>query len=155
MLDAGNSLCSLLKMVSAAFPPESVNTPQDVKMLYQKVEELVQKHLAMVAAPQTSGEDNSASMISFVLYVIKSLAEVHKNLVDPFNLVRVLQRLARDMGLSSGTYNRQVCFIFFHLLHVRSTLLAYFETAFCLVSLRVKRNCWISFYVPGLACCIP
>ncbi|KAI3451444.1 hypothetical protein Pfo_008109 [Paulownia fortunei] len=107
MLDAGNSLCSLLKMVSAAFPPEALNTPQDVKMLYQKVEELVQKHLAVVAAPQTSGEDNSASMISFVLYVIKSLAEVHKNLVDPFNLVRVLQRLARDMGLSSGTYTRQ------------------------------------------------
>ncbi|KAG6397579.1 hypothetical protein SASPL_143748 [Salvia splendens] len=107
MLDAGNSLCSLLKMVSAAFPPEALNTPQDVKMLYQKVEELVQKHLAMVAAPQTSGEDNSASMISFVLYVIKSLAEVHKNLVDPINLVRVLQRLARDMGLSSTTYSRQ------------------------------------------------
>lgn len=112
MLDAGNSLCSLLKMVSAAFPPEPVNTPQDVKMLYQKMEELVQKHLAVVAAPQTSGEDNSASMISFVLHVIKSLAEVHKNLVDPFNLVRVLQRLARDMGLSSGTYTRQVCFLF-------------------------------------------
>ncbi|KAL8472429.1 hypothetical protein ACS0TY_029584 [Phlomoides rotata] len=107
MLDAGNSLCSLLKMVSAAFPPEPVNTPQDVKILYQKMEELVQKHLAVVAAPQTSGEDNSASMISFVLHVIKSLAEVHKNLVDPFNLVRVLQRLARDMGLSSGTYTRQ------------------------------------------------
>ncbi|XP_011099839.1 transcription-associated protein 1 isoform X3 [Sesamum indicum] len=107
MLDAGNSLCSLLKMVSAAFSPEAVSTPQDVKMLYQKVEELVQKHLAVVAAPQTSGEDNSASMISFVLYVIKSLAEVHKNLVDPINLVRVLQRLARDMGLSNGTYTRQ------------------------------------------------
>ncbi|XP_051127175.1 transcription-associated protein 1-like isoform X2 [Andrographis paniculata] len=105
MLDAGNSLCALLKMVSAAFPPEAVSTPSEVKMLYQKVEELVQKHLAVVAAPQTSGEDNSASMISFVLYVIKSLAEVHKNLIDPFNLVRVLQRLARDMG--GGSYTRQ------------------------------------------------
>ncbi|KAL2497631.1 Phosphatidylinositol 3- and 4-kinase family protein with FAT domain [Abeliophyllum distichum] len=39
LLDAGNLLCSLLKMVSAAFPPEAVNTPQEVKMLYQKVEE--------------------------------------------------------------------------------------------------------------------
>lgn len=106
MLDAGNSLCSLLKMVSAAFPPEAVSTPPEVKMLYQKVEELVQKHLAVVAAPQTS-EDNSASMISFVLFVIKSLAEVHKNIVDPFNLVRVLQRLSRDMGFSGGTYTRQ------------------------------------------------
>lgn len=110
MLDAGNSLCSLLKMVSAAFPPEAVSTPQDVKMLYQKVEELVQKHLAAVAGPQTSAEDNSASMISFVLYVVKTLAEVHKNLVDPFNLVRVLQRLSRDMGFSSGSGTRQVSF---------------------------------------------
>ncbi|KAL7102214.1 hypothetical protein ACP275_08G105000 [Erythranthe tilingii] len=107
MLDAGNSLCSLLMMVSAAFPPEAVNTPQEVKMVYQKMEELVQKHLAVVAAPQTAGEDNSASMISFVLYVIKSLAEVHKNLIDPFNVVRVLQRLARDMGLSNASYTRQ------------------------------------------------
>ncbi|EPS61409.1 hypothetical protein M569_13388, partial [Genlisea aurea] len=107
MLDAGDSLCLLLKMLSAAFPPESVSTPSDVKALYQKVEELVQKHLAIVATPQTSGEDNSSSMTSFVLYVIKSLADVHKNLVDPFNLVRVLQRLARDLGSSGGTYTKQ------------------------------------------------
>ncbi|KAL6498032.1 hypothetical protein OROGR_028429 [Orobanche gracilis] len=106
MLDAGNSLCSLLKMVSTAFPPEVVNTLPDVNLLYQKVEELVQKHLAVVAAPQAPGEDNSASMITFVLYVIKSLAGVHKNLVDPFSLIRVLQRLARDMGLASGTFTR-------------------------------------------------
>lgn len=155
MLDAGNSLCSLLKMVSAAFPPESVNTPQDVKMLYQKVEELVQKHLAMVAAPQTSGEDNSASMISFVLYVIKSLAEVHKNLVDSFNLVRVLQRLARDMGLSSGTYNRQVCSS--SSIYCTSDLLCLLmlKLLSAIVSLRVNRNCWKSFCVPALPCCIP
>ncbi|KZV22547.1 transformation/transcription domain-associated protein-like [Dorcoceras hygrometricum] len=107
MLDDGNSLCTLLKMVSAAFPPEAISTTQEVKMLYQKVEELVQKHLAAVAAIQSSGEDNSASMISFVLHVIKSLADVHKSLVDPFSLVRVLQRLARDMGISSGSYTRQ------------------------------------------------
>ncbi|XP_075498359.1 LOW QUALITY PROTEIN: SAGA complex/NuA4 acetyltransferase complex subunit TRA1-like [Primulina tabacum] len=107
MLDDGNSLCTLLKMVSAAFPPEAISTTQEVKMLYQKVEELVQKHLAAVAAIQNSGEDNSASMISFVLHVIKSLADVHKNLVDPFSLVRVFQRLARDMGISSGSYTRQ------------------------------------------------
>lgn len=112
MLDDGNSLCTLLKMVSAAFPPEAIGTTQEVKMLYQKVEELIQKHLAAVAAIQSSGEDNSASMISFVLHVIKSLADVHKNLVDPFSLVRVLQRLARDMGISSGSYTRQVSFFF-------------------------------------------
>ncbi|XP_031107078.1 transformation/transcription domain-associated protein-like [Ipomoea triloba] len=107
MLDAGNSLCSLLKMVSFAFPPNASNTPHEVRILYQKVEELIQKHLAVAAVPQTSGEDNSGSTISFVLYVIKTLAEVHKNFVDPSNLVHVLQRLARDMGSSIGTHVRQ------------------------------------------------
>lgn len=111
MLDAGNSLCSLLKMVSFAFPPNASNTPHEVRILYQKVEELIQKHLAVAAVPQTSGEDNSGSTISFVLYVIKTLAEVHKNFVDPSNLVHVLQRLARDMGSSIGTHVRQVCYL--------------------------------------------
>lgn len=108
MLDAGKSLCSLLKMVFVAFPSEATSTPQDVKALYQKVEELIQKHLASVAAPQTAGEDNSASMISFVLYIIQTLAEVQKNVIDPFNLVRVLQRLARDLASAPGSYARQV-----------------------------------------------
>ncbi|GJS29218.1 transformation/transcription domain-associated protein-like protein isoform X2 [Tanacetum coccineum] len=107
MLDAGKSLCSLLKMVFVAFPSEAVSTPQDVKSLYQKVEELIQKHLASVAAPQTAGEDNSASMISFVLYIIQTLAEVQKNVIDPFNLVRVLQRLARDLASAPGSFARQ------------------------------------------------
>ncbi|CAA2966750.1 transformation transcription domain-associated -like isoform X2 [Olea europaea subsp. europaea] len=107
LLDTGNLLCSLLKMVSAAFPPEAVSTPQEVKMLYQKVEELVKKHCSAVAAPQASGEDNSASMISFVLYVVTTLADVHRKLIDPVNLVHVLQRLARDLGSSSGSYAKQ------------------------------------------------
>ncbi|KAA8531972.1 hypothetical protein F0562_006886 [Nyssa sinensis] len=106
MLDAGKSLCALLKMVFVAFPLEAASTPQDVKTLYQKVEDLIQKHLTAVTA-QTSAEDNSANTISFVLYVIKTLAEVQKNFTDPFNLVRVLQRLARDMGSTSGSYARQ------------------------------------------------
>lgn len=112
LLDTGNLLCSLLKMVSAAFPPEAVSTPQEVKMLYQKVEELVKKHCSAVAAPQASGEDNSASMISFVLYVVTTLADVHRKLIDPVNLVHVLQRLARDLGSSSGSYAKQVCLCF-------------------------------------------
>ncbi|XP_076887806.1 uncharacterized protein LOC143538050 [Bidens hawaiensis] len=107
MLDAGKSLCSLLKMVFVAFPSEATSTPPDVKALYQKVEELMQKHLASVAAPQTAGEDNSASMISFVLYIIQTLAEVRKNVVDPFNLARVLQRLARDSASAPGSHARQ------------------------------------------------
>ncbi|XP_057469291.1 transcription-associated protein 1-like [Actinidia eriantha] len=108
VLDAGKSLCFLLKMVFIAFPLEAASTPQDVKILYQKVEDLIQKHLSYVTTPQTSGEDSSANTISFVLYVIKTLAEVQKNCIDPFNLVRVLQRLARDMGLTTGSYARQV-----------------------------------------------
>ncbi|KAK3007679.1 hypothetical protein RJ639_014816 [Escallonia herrerae] len=107
MLDAGKSLCSLLKMVFVAFPSEAASTPQDVKTLYSKVDDLIQKHLAAIAAPQTVGEDNSANTISFVLYVTRTLAEVQKNIIDPYNLVRVLQRLARDMGSATGTYGRQ------------------------------------------------
>lgn len=111
MLDAGKSLCSLLKMVFTAFPLESTTTPPDVKLLYQKVVELIQKHLAAVTAPQLSLEVSSAnSMISFTIYILKALTEVQKNFVDPFvgPLVRVLQRLARDMGSSAGSQIRQV-----------------------------------------------
>ncbi|XP_047310383.1 transformation/transcription domain-associated protein-like [Impatiens glandulifera] len=106
MLDAGKSLCSLLTMVFVAFPLEAATTPPDVKILYQKVEELIQKNLA-VTAPSSSGEDSSGITISFVLYVTRSLAEVQKNLIDPFHLVRVLQRLARDMGSAAGSNYRQ------------------------------------------------
>ena len=109
MLDAGKSLCSLLKMVFVAFPLEAASTPQDVKLLYQKVDELIQKHINIVTAPQASNEDNTANSISFVLLVIKTLTEVHKNIIDPNILVRILQRLARDMGSSAGSHLRQVC----------------------------------------------
>ncbi|XP_047320592.1 transformation/transcription domain-associated protein-like [Impatiens glandulifera] len=107
VLDAGKSLCSLLTVVFTAFPLEVATTPQDVKILYQKVEEIIQKNLAAVSASQSSGEDSCASTISFVLYVIRSLAEVQKNLIDPLHLVRVLQRLARDMGSVAGSQGRQ------------------------------------------------
>ncbi|KAL6010354.1 hypothetical protein ACLOJK_000785 [Asimina triloba] len=110
MMDAGKSLCSLLKMVFTAFPLEVVNTPPDVKMLYQRVEDLIQKHLAAVTAPQISLEVSSAnSMISFALFVVRTLTEVQKNFIDPFilPLARVLQRLARDMGSSTGSHSRQ------------------------------------------------
>ncbi|KAF2312392.1 hypothetical protein GH714_034499 [Hevea brasiliensis] len=106
MLDAGKSLCSLLKMVFVAFPPDAATTPTDVKLLYQKVDELIQKHISILTAPQTLSEDNSAHSISFVLLVIKTLTEVEKH-TDPFNLSRILQRLARDMGSSAGSHLRQ------------------------------------------------
>ncbi|KAM0940239.1 putative non-specific serine/threonine protein kinase [Dioscorea sansibarensis] len=104
MLDAGKSLCSLLKMVFVAFPREAPSTPHDVKILYQRVEDLIQKHLAAVTASQISLELSSAnSVISFALFVVKTLTEVHKNFIDPFivPLVRVLQRL-REMASSSS-----------------------------------------------------
>ncbi|OMO84636.1 hypothetical protein COLO4_21911 [Corchorus olitorius] len=107
LLDAGKSLCSLLKMVFVAFPLDVGTTPQDVKVLYQKVDELIQKHISTVTAPQASGEENSANSISFVLLVIKTLTEVQKSFIDPFILVRILQRLARDMGSSTGSNMRQ------------------------------------------------
>lgn len=111
MLDAGKSLCSLLKMVFTAFPLEAASTPQDVKVLYQRVGELIHKHLAAVTAPQISLEiSNANSMISFALVIIKTLTEVQKKIIDLFIflLLRVLQRLARDMGSSAGSHVRQV-----------------------------------------------
>ncbi|KAE8707127.1 hypothetical protein F3Y22_tig00110387pilonHSYRG00919 [Hibiscus syriacus] len=107
MLDAGKSLCSLLKKVFVAFPLDAGNTPPDVKLLYQKVDELIQKHIATVTAPQASGEDNSANSISFVLLVIETLIKLQKSFIDPFILVRILQRLARDMGSTAGSHLRQ------------------------------------------------
>ncbi|XXG86133.1 hypothetical protein AAC387_Pa11g1088 [Persea americana] len=110
MLDAGKSLCSLLKMVLTAFPLDAPNIPLDVKTFYHRVEDLIQKHLAAVTAPQISLEVSSANlMISFAVFVVKTLAEVQKNFIDPFlgPLVRVLQRLTRDMGSSAGSHSRQ------------------------------------------------
>ncbi|KAK9136460.1 hypothetical protein Syun_015790 [Stephania yunnanensis] len=112
ILDVGKSLCSLLKMVFVAFPLGVANTPQDVKTLYQRVEDLIQQQLAGVTAPQNqiSLEISATnSMTSFILLIIKALTEVQKNFIDPFilPLIRVLQRLARDMGSSAGSHVRQ------------------------------------------------
>ncbi|KAK3127876.1 hypothetical protein QOZ80_7AG0579590 [Eleusine coracana subsp. coracana] len=110
MLDAGRSLCSLLKMVFSAFPLEAATTPQDIKLLYQRVQDLIQKQLAAVTTSQISLElSNANSMISFALFILNALAEVQKNFIDPFIglLFRVLQRLARDMGSSAGAHARQ------------------------------------------------
>lgn len=108
ILDAGKSLCSLLKMVFIAFPQDGASTPPDIKLLYQKVSELIQKHVHAVTALQASGDDNSLGSISFVLVVLKTLAEVQKNFVDPYVLVRILQRLSRDLG----AHPRQVSYFF-------------------------------------------
>ncbi|XP_020600148.1 LOW QUALITY PROTEIN: transformation/transcription domain-associated protein-like [Phalaenopsis equestris] len=109
MIDAGKSLCSLLKMVFNTFPLEAVSTPNDVKILYQRVADLIQKNLA-ATAPQISLEAGSTnSVINFSLFILKTLTEVQKSLIDPFigPMVRVLQRLARDSGSSTGTQIKQ------------------------------------------------
>ncbi|KAJ4714223.1 transformation/transcription domain-associated protein-like [Melia azedarach] len=107
MLDAGKSLCALLKMVFLAFPMDAASTPSDVKLVYQKVDELIQKQVNTITAPQTSGEDIANSSISFVLLIIKTLTEVQQNFIDPSILVRILQRLARDVGASAGSHPKQ------------------------------------------------
>ncbi|GLJ07095.1 hypothetical protein SUGI_0058030 [Cryptomeria japonica] len=112
LLDIGKSLCTLLKMVFDAFPVDamSMNAPQDIRTLHSKVEELIEKHLLAVTAPQISLETSSAnSMISFALSVIKTLAEGQKTFIDPFlmPLVRVLQRFMREMGTITGTIAKQ------------------------------------------------
>jgi transformation/transcription domain-associated protein len=99
-------------MICVAFPQEAASTPADVKLLYQKVDDLIQKNVTTVTAPQTSSDDNNAGAISFLLLVIKTLTEVQRNFIDPLVLVRLLQRLQRDMGSSTGSHIRQVCWIF-------------------------------------------
>lgn len=115
MLDAGKSLCSLLKMVFIAFPLDAATTPPDVKLLYQKVEELIQKHVNAVTSTQATVEDNSSNSISFVLLIMKTLTEVQKNFSDPHTLVRILQRLTRDMSSSAGSHVKQVWGILLHI----------------------------------------
>jgi len=110
LLDAGNSFCSLLKMIFVSFPQEAATTPADVKLLYQKLDDLIQKHVTTITAPQTSSDDNNASSIGFLLLVIKTLTEAQRNFIDPSVLVRILQRLQRDMGSSGNSQLRQVCF---------------------------------------------
>lgn len=95
-------------MVFTAFPLEAPTTPSDVKLMFQKLDELIQKQISSLTMPQNSSEDNSANSISFVLLIIKTLIEMQKNLIDPYILVRVLQRLARDMGSSTASHARQV-----------------------------------------------
>ncbi|OIV92684.1 hypothetical protein TanjilG_18035 [Lupinus angustifolius] len=107
LLDAGNSFCSLLKMIFVSFPQEAATTPADVKLLYQKLDDLIQKHVTTITAPQTSSDDNNASSIGFLLLVIKTLTEAQRNFIDPSVLVRILQRLQRDMGSSANSQLRQ------------------------------------------------
>lgn len=107
-IDAGNLLCSLLKMVILAYPLEAASTPPVVKALYTNINDLIQKYLDAVATPQKANNDMSAQTISFVLYIIKLLVEMQDNLIQPYNVVHVLQRLAQELRLPTGSYVRHL-----------------------------------------------
>lgn len=108
--DIGKSLCTLLKMVFDAFPVEANNTPQDIKPLHQKVEELIQKHLNTVTAMQPVLETSSANaIIGFTWSVIKTLTEGQFRYIDWFlpAVVRVVQRLVKEMLSATNALSRQ------------------------------------------------
>lgn len=111
--EIGNSLCVLLKMVFEAFPVDAPDTHQDVKPLHQKVEELIQKQLTTVTANQTQPPLEPSVLnvlISFTLNILKTLVAGNKQYVDKLMmyLVRVFQRLAREMATASTQIVRQV-----------------------------------------------
>lgn len=108
-------MCTLLKMVFDAFPVEATNTPQDIKPLHQKVEELIQKHLNSVTSTQPVLETSSANaIIGFTWSVIKTLTEVQFRYIDWFlpAVVRVVQRLVKEMSSATNALSRQVCLFF-------------------------------------------
>lgn len=112
MPEIGKALVILVKMVFDAFPVDSAATPQDVKLLHQKVEELIHKQLAAVTAAQPSGMDARVAytMISLSISVLQSLTEGNKTYLDRFMmpLVRTVQRLSRDMSTTTTALARQV-----------------------------------------------
>ncbi len=111
--EIGKSLCTLLKMVFEAFPVDGISTHQDVKVLHQKVDDLIQKQLSAVTASQTPPAPEFRVvnvMISFTLNILKTLVEGSKLYIDRFMmpLVRVVQRLSREMTATSAQVTRQV-----------------------------------------------
>ncbi|KAJ7564762.1 hypothetical protein O6H91_02G032300 [Diphasiastrum complanatum] len=110
--DIGKSLCSLLKMVFDAYPVDSASKSQEIKQLHLKVEELVQKHLGVVtSSPSPSALDarSANTMVTFLLAILTTLTEANKGYLDRFMmpLVRVCQRLAREMVNTSSNLLRQ------------------------------------------------
>lgn len=130
--DIGKSLCLLLKMVFDAYPvdpapppdvkPSHSNNTTEVKLsqqtvtpeirqLHAKVEELILKNLGAVVATQPAVESRAASsIISFTLSIVETLTENNKSYIDRYMmpLIRVIQRLAREMVTISGAVARQV-----------------------------------------------
>ena len=112
--DIGKSLCALLKMVFDAFPVESTNIPQEIRPIHAKVEDLIQKHLATVTNIQPSLDTSTANaMIGFTWSIVKTLTEGQKRYIDWFlpALVRVIQRLMKEMLTASNALSKQVSII--------------------------------------------
>ncbi|CAM6100600.1 unnamed protein product [Calypogeia fissa] len=128
--DIGKSLCTLLKMVFDAYPADhsAGSTPEtkqssnpttelkqhaitpEIKQLHLKVEELIHKNLGAVTAAQPAVDSRAANaVISFTLSILETLSERNKAYIDRFmvSLVRVLQRLAREMATMSSAVARQ------------------------------------------------
>lgn len=100
-------------MVFEAFPVDAPDTHQDVKLLHQKVEELIQKQLGVVTTTPSQPSLESPvvnGVISFTLNILETLVAGNKQYVDRFMmpLVRVFQRLAREMATASAQIARQV-----------------------------------------------
>lgn len=100
-------------MVFEAFPVDAPDTHQDVKLLHQKVEELIQKQLGVVTTTPSQPPLESPvvnGVISFTLNILETLVAGNKQYVDRFMmpLVRVFQRLAREMATASAQFARQV-----------------------------------------------
>ena len=98
-------------MVFDAFPVESANVPQEIRPIHAKVEELIQKHLATVTNIQPSLDTSTANaMIGFTWSIVKTLTEGQKRYIDWFlpALVRVIQRLMKEMLSVSNALSRQV-----------------------------------------------
>lgn len=92
---------------------DAPDTHQDVKLLHQKVEDLIQKQLTTVTTNQSQPPlevSVSNVLISFTLNILKTLVSGNKQYIDKhmMHLVRVFQRLAREIVTTSAQIARQV-----------------------------------------------
>ncbi|KAL3681984.1 hypothetical protein R1sor_000006 [Riccia sorocarpa] len=130
--DIGKSLCLLLKMMFKEHPVDpapaadvkplantaEVKQPQqritpEVRQFHAKVEELILKNLGAVGQPQSTQPaldcNAASSVISFTVSILDTLTENNKAYLDKYMmpLVRVVQRLGREMATMSTTVSRQ------------------------------------------------
>ncbi|KAL2624095.1 hypothetical protein R1flu_008340 [Riccia fluitans] len=130
--DIGKSLCFLLKIVFEAYPvdpapasdvkplantaevkqPRQTITPE-IKQFHARVEELILQNLGAFGQAQSTqpalDSRAASSVFSFTMSVLEILSDNNKAYLDKFMmpLVRVVQRLAREMATMSSTVTRQ------------------------------------------------